>query len=191
MRRFVIFALVVIISTYATNVNAYNWIKEYEFPATRLVKVTRGKDNYDHMIYSFTDAQRRSALLFVCHGVEINGEYRAYMDGELHSDYATAVDNIIRRHIKSGEVSNDFEKVYFHTCHAGYAPQKTVMMPILNKPLQMALYNKGVQAHVEYFDSQGRVYALALWQDHPERPGTDGVDDVPGLIIAGDSEEEF
>ena len=68
MRRFVIFALVVIISAYATNVNAYNWIKEYEFSVTRLVKVPRGNNNYDHKIFSFTDAQGRPALLFVCHG---------------------------------------------------------------------------------------------------------------------------
>ena len=195
MRRFVIFALVMIISAYATNVSAYEWTTVYEFPATRLVMVPKGRSNFDHIIFSFTDAQGRSSLLFVCHGTESEGKYYAYMGDEWHSDYAWAVDNEIRYHIKRGEVRNNFERVYFLTCHAGYAPQKTVTMPVLKKDLQMAVYDKGVQGLRQYYDSQGRIYAVALMHSHGMVLGNDSIldsfdpTDEYGVIIAGDVKE--
>ena len=194
MKKLVVFALILFVSSIANTAGAYNWYLEYDLLATRLVMVPNGSDDEDHSIYSFTDAQGRPSLLFVCHGAESDGEYYACLGGEFYNDYASAVDNVIRYHINRGEIRNtNFEKVYFLTCHAGYAPQKTVTMPVLNKPLQMALYNKSVQAIGEYFDSQGRVYRVALFQDHYWAPGEDGIDDpttmVDNFFIAGDSDE--
>lgn len=195
MKKFIVLALFLVMSSFTSNADAYNWFKEYEFYATRLVKVPKGYNNFDHVIYYFTDAQGRPSLLFMCHGsVNNQGQYFAYMGDKWHSDYASAVDNEIRYHINRGEVRNNFEKVYFLTCHAGYAPQKTVTMPVLNKQLQMALYNKSVQGLREYYDYQGRVYYVELLQDHSNTLGEDTVTDsfnpvVDGVIIAGNADE--
>ena len=166
MRRLVVLVLVVIISAYATNVSAYNWIKEYEFPATRLVKVNGTDKSSGYLIYSFIDEQKRPSLLVICHGEEINGEYRVYMGREPRKDYAQEVDEIIRWHMDFDEIDEkSFEKVYLLTSYAGYAPQKTVIMPVLKKDLQMILYNKDLQGYEEIFDSQGKVMGIAIFRE--------------------------
>ena len=185
-------SLFLILDAFVNVVFAYNWVKEYDFPARRIVYVPRGYDNFDHIVYSFSNAQGRPCLLFVCHGTFNNQEeYLAYMGGNFYRDYAAAVDNEIRYHINRGEIgANSFEKVYFLTCHSGYAEQQEVTMPVLNKNLRMVIYNKGVQGLKEYFDSQWKVNRVVLLQDHPEIPwdgiGGEIFDDV---IIADDSED--
>ena len=67
-------------------------------------------------------------------------------------------------------------------------------MPVLNKQLQMALYNKSVQGITEHYDNWGRVYYVTLFQDHSSTLGTDSISDtfnpvVDGVIIAGIEEE--
>ncbi|MBR1806204.1 MAG: hypothetical protein IJ774_07455 [Selenomonadaceae bacterium] len=192
MRKLVIFALMMFVTSFANTVSAYNWHLEYDFPARRIVLVPDG-DNFDHIIYSFTNAQGRPSLLFVCHGAESDGVYYAYMGGKFYSNYAHAVDNEIRYHINRGEIKqNSFEQVYFLTCHAGYAAQREVVMPFLNKPLKMAIYNKSVQGLKEYFDSQWRVNRVVLLQDHPYVPGdldSNGSEIFDDVIIAGDSQD--
>ena len=194
MKKLVVFALMMFVSSIASTVSA-KWVTKYEFPATRLVLVPGITDEIDHTVYSFTDAQGRPSLLFACHGSAKRGEYYASLGEKRYKDYASAIDNEIRYHINRGDIRNtNFEKVYFLTCHAGYAPHKTVTMPVLDKPLQMAIYNKGVQAIGELLDSYGRVYHVILYEQHGSAPGEDGIDDPSTVvdnffIMAEDSDE--
>ena len=192
MRKLVIFALVMFVISFANVAGAYNWHLEYDFPARRIVTVPNGNDDYDHRVYSFVNAQGRPSLLFVCHGTYSDGVYYACLGGKFYSNYAWAVDNEIRYHINRGEIDrNSFEQVYFLTCHSGYAAQREVIMPVLNKPLKMAIYNKSVQGVKEYFDSQWRVNRVILLRDHPYTPGDlDSIGEVyEYVIIAGDSQD--
>lgn len=144
---------------------AYTWVEEFSFPAERLVAVP--DNNRDHEIYIFTDGNGYRSLLFACHGYgnERDG-YMATMGGKWYTDYAAAVDNEIRYHINRGEVrANSFDKVYFLTCYSGYAPQRSVTMPVLRKTLQMAVYNRGVEGICEHFDNYGYVRRLTLLRD--------------------------
>lgn len=177
MKRLIILASVLfIMSAYASTASA-GWIKEFGFPAKRLVTVPIGYavpadvDPHDHRIYSFQDGDGRSSLLFVCHGSESNGEYFACLGGKFYGDYAAAVDNEIRYHINRGEIKwGSFDKVYFLTCHSGYAPQKTVTMPVLQKRLQMVLYNKSYEGLLEYFNNNWEIYYVVLCKDLPGAP---------------------
>lgn len=167
MKRFFILALgaFLILGAYANAALAYTWVEEFSFPAERLVSVP--DNNGDHEIYIFTDGNGYRCLLFACHGYgnEQDG-YMAAMGGKLYQNYAAAVDNEIRYHINRGEVQRDsFNKVYFLSCYSGYAPQKSVTMPVLGKILQMVIYNRGVEGVCEHFDNYGYVRRLTLLRD--------------------------
>lgn len=154
-----------ILCVYVNTALAYTWVEEFSFPAERLVKVP--DNNGDHEIYIFTDGNGYRSLLFACHGYgnEQDG-YMATMGGKWYKNYAAAVDNEIRYHINRGEVSaNSFDKVYFVTCYSGYAPQRSVTLPVLRKVLQMAVYNRGVEGVCEHFDNYGYVRRLTLLRD--------------------------
>ena len=163
MKNSIIVALftVFVMCTGMTAVSAteYKWVEEYSFPAA--------DNNRDHEIYIFTDGNGYRSLLFACHGWgnERDG-YMATMGGKWYTNYAAAVDNEIRYHINRGEIrANSFEKVYFLTCYSGYAPTRSVTMPVLKKTLQMVLYNLGVEGICEYFDSYGYVRYISLLRD--------------------------
>ena len=169
MKKSIIIALVTILAIFSgiktAAADEYNWVEMFSFPAKRLVLVP--DNNRDHEIYIFTDGNGYKSLLFACHGWgnERDG-YMATMGGKWYTDYAAAVDNEIRYHINRGEVrANSFQKVYFLTCYSGYAPTRSVTMPVLGKELQMAVYNKGVEGICEYYDSYGYVVRLALLRD--------------------------
>lgn len=167
MKKMFILALGITLAlcAYVNTAFAYMWVEEASFPAERLVAVP--DNNRDHEIYIFTDGNGYRSLLFACHGYGNDQEgYMATMGGKWYRDYAYAVDNEIRYHINRGEVrANSFEKVYFLTCYSGYAPQRIVTMPVLRKPLQMALYNRGIEGICEHFDSYGYVRRLTLVRD--------------------------
>ena len=164
--------------------------EEFSFTAKKIVDVPKGRNDFDHKIYAFTDGDGRSSLLFVCHGARTRqNEYVAYMGGKYYINYANAVDNEIRYHIFRGEIKpGSFEKVYFLTCYSGYAPTKTVTMPVLRKNLQMALYSKRAQAFEEHLDNNWRVYYVTLYRDDPNENLSETNNARRNIIRAGDSE---
>lgn len=178
MKRLVIFVLAVIMAACANSVAAekYHWIEVFNFPAKRIVTVPSGYNDYDHRVYSFTDRNGQSSLLFVCHGtVNSQGEYTACMGGKYYTDYASAVDNEIRYHINRGEIrGNSFDNVYFLTCYSGYASQQNVTLPVLQKNLKMVLYERNVEGLCEIFDNNWRVARVSLLIDRPPLPGIYG-----------------
>lgn len=196
MKKFIILASVFfIMSAYASTAFA-GWKERFGFSAKRLVTVPitypvpEGVSPYDHRIYSFKDGDGRSSLLFVCHGSNYNGEYYACIGGKFYKNYSAAVDNEIRYHINRGEIrQGSFDKVYFLSCHSDYAAQKTIRMPVLQKNLQMVLYNKSREALIEYFDSSSKVYYVVLYEDLPDLPSDLSPADEKRIIVAGGSEE--
>lgn len=200
MKKFIIIVMsaFVLLSGCANSVAFAGWKKIFEFPARRLVTVPIGYavpadvDPHDHRIYSFRDGDGRASLLFVCHGSQSNGDYYACLGGKFYSDYAAAVDNEIRYHINRGEIRRgSFDKVYFLTCHSGYALQKTVRMPVLQKNLQMILYNKSYEGLLEYFDANWEVYYVVLCKDYPNLPTDLSPAEEKRIIKAGYAEEEY
>lgn len=175
--------LIAFFSFFAYTVNAAEprLVEIYHFPADRIVTVPNGPNDYDHRVYSFKDGNSRSSLLFVCHGtVDAQGTYYACMGGKYYSNYAAAIDNEIRYHINRGEINgNGFERVYFLSCHSGYAPRQTVTMPVLNKKLQMILYEKTPEWLCEVYNNKTwRVEYLHLLVERPSVPGMNGPSDV-------------
>lgn len=153
------------LGAYANAALAYTWVEEFSFPAERLVNVP--DNNGDHEVYIFTDGNGYRCLLFACHGYgNENDGYMATMGGKWYTNYAAAVDNEIRYHINRGEIqTNSFEKVYLLSCYSGYAPQRSVTMPVLKRTLQMVVYNRGVEGICEHFDNYGYVRSLTLLRD--------------------------
>lgn len=190
MKKFIlpVFVVFMLMSSYANaSEDEPNWKEEFSFAAKRIVTVPKGYDDYDHRIYSFTDGDGRSSLLFVCHGgVNAQGQYFAYMGDKWHSDYASAIDNEIRYHINRGEIrANSFDKVYFLTCYSGYAPQRRVTLPVLRKNLQMVLYTRSVEGLLEYFDNRWQVYYVGLYKDDPGGPSDINAGVAKRIIRAG------
>ena len=154
MKRLVIFVLAVIMAACANSVAAekYHWIEVFNFPAKRIVTVPSGYNDYDHRVYSFTDRNGQSSLLFVCHGtVNSQGEYTACMGGKYYTDYASAVDNEIRYHINRGEIrGNSFDNVYFLTCYSGYASQQMSRSPFFKRILKWYSTNETLRGFVKF-----------------------------------------
>ena len=180
MKKVIFLVLIALVSLWVGTVDAEPYlVKISEFPAKRIVTVPNGPEDYDHRIYSFRDGNNKSSLLFVCHGaIDAKGTYYACMGGKYYSNYAAAIDNELRYHINRGEINrNGFERVYFLSCYSGYAPRQTVTMPVLNKKLQMVLYEKTPEWICEYFDDSWRVYHVALLIDRPPVPGMNAPSD--------------
>lgn len=167
MKKFVVATIsaVFVLCACINTALAYTWVKEFTFPVDRLVSVP--DNNRDHEIYIFTDGNGYRCLLFACHGQGNDRDgYMATMGGKWYKNYAAAVDNEIRYHMSRGEVRpNSFEKVYFVSCYSGYAPQRSITLPVLKKTLQMAIYNRGVEGICEHINSQGYVIAITLLRD--------------------------
>ena len=193
MKKFIvlIFCMLVLMNFCANTAGAYNWVEAYSFPAKKIVTVFDHYNNdEDHSVYSFTDGDGRSCLLFVCHGtVTSEGDYAACLGGRYYTNYAAAVDNEIRYHINRGEITQGFDKVYFLTCYSGYAAQKRVTLPVLHKNLQMAIYSRNVEGLLEYLDNDWQVYYVGLYRDDPYggRLGGLNASDARRIKIAGDS----
>lgn len=181
MKKIIFLVLIALVGflTETANADEPRLVTIFEFPVKRIVTVPNGPDDYDHRVYSFKDGNGKSNLLFVCHGtVDNQGKYYAYMGGRFYSNYAAAIDNEIRYHINRGEInSNGFERVYFLSCYSGYAPMQTVTMPVLNKKLQMVLYEKNAEWLCEYYDDSWRVYYVALLVERPFVPGMNSQSD--------------
>lgn len=181
-------AIMIVCMSSAAAYSNYNWQCVYEFDAVKLVQMGSG-ENFDHAIYMFEDGDRRNALLFACHGTYRNNRYLACLAGDEFANYAGAIDAVLQYHIKKGKIrANSFSKVYLISCHAGYAPQKTVTLPNLNRQLQIAIYNKGVQA-ICVSNSRGNYVHVALIRDKPGAPS--GFNPPVGgeVIVLGEPEE--
>lgn len=135
----------------------YDWICDYEFPATPVVRCVNNDGEFDHNIYYFSAGDNK-CLVIVCHGTVDKSGYGIYMHDRYRSDYSQAVAESLAYWTRQGKLRNvgDFNYVFMNTCHAGYASASTIL-PIYNMKLVRAIDYKGITGFSESPASNGQV----------------------------------
>lgn len=135
----------------------YDWICDYEFPATPLVHCVDQKGDFEHNIYYFAAGNNR-CLVVLCHGFNDNNGFGILMHGQFRHDYASAVSESLAYWTRQGKMRNagNFNYVFMNACHTGYA-QPSVNLPVYNVSLVRAIDYKGVTGFSEKAYANGQV----------------------------------
>lgn len=142
---------------FATTVSAEeDWVCDYEFPATPVVRCVNNGE-FEHNIYYFA-AGNNKCLVVVCHGFVNNDGYGIFMHNRYRHDYPKAVAESIAYWTRQGKLSRagDFDYVFMHTCHTGYALAST-SLPIYDINLVRAIDYKGINWFSEQPSQNGQV----------------------------------
>ena len=134
------------------------WVCDYAFPATPVVKCVDQNGEFDHNIYYFSAGDNK-CLVVVCHGSGNSSEnYGTHMYGRYRHDYPNAVAESIAYWTQQGMMRNvgRFNYVFMSTCHSGYA-QQSVTLPIYNVSLVRAIDYKGITGFSEEPYGNGQV----------------------------------
>ena len=156
--------------TSAESYDNYDWICDYEFPVTPVVRcVNNGA--FEHNIYYFS-AGNNKCLVVLCHGFVNNDGYGILMHGQYRHDYAQAVAESIAYWTRRGMLKNvgNFDFVFMNTCYSGYAP-KTTTLPIYGINLNLAFDHKDVTGFSERRTRNGQVI-LSLYRAIPKQSKT-------------------
>lgn len=135
-----------------------DWICDYAFPATPVVRCVNQNGEFDHNIYYFSAGDNK-CLVVVCHGSgSSNSNYGTHMYGQYRHDYPNAVAETIAYWTQQGMMRNvgKFNYVFMNTCHSAYA-QPSVNLPVYNVSLVRAIDYKGVTGFSEEPYGNGQV----------------------------------
>ena len=135
----------------------YDWVCDYEFPATPLVHCVDQSGAFEHNIYYFAAGENR-CLVVLCHGFNDNNGFGILMHGQFRHDYANAVSESLAYWTRQGKMRNagNFNYVFMNACHTGYAKQ-SVTLPVYNVNLVRAIDYKGVTGFSEESYANGQV----------------------------------
>ena len=156
LRRILVIAFSVLLIAATASAEDYDYMSEYSFLATPVVKYNKSGE-FDHRIYYFAFGNNK-CLVFISHGSGDNSRYSIWIDGQRRYDYAQAVAETIAYWTRQGQLRNvgNFNYVFLHTCYTGYAPEHT-NLPIYNIDLQKAIDHKGVNYFIEIPLNNGQV----------------------------------
>ena len=134
----------------------YDWICDYEFPATPVVYCVNNGE-FEHNVYYFAAGDNKY-LVLVCHGFVNNDGYGIFMHNQYRHDYPQAVAESLAYWTRQGKLRNigDFNYVFMNTCHAGYATQTTTL-PVYHMTLARAIDYKGITGFSEDPLQNGQV----------------------------------
>ncbi len=135
----------------------YDWICDYMFPATPLVRCVDRNNEFDHNIYYFSAGNNR-CLVLLCHGFANSSGFGILMHSKLRHDYANAIAESLAYWTRQGKLTNtgNFDYVFLNACHTGYA-QSSIRLPIYNINLVRAIDYKGVTGFSEEPYQNGQV----------------------------------
>ena len=158
MKRFLMFiVLSVLLISRTASAAEEDYVCDYEFPATPLVRCVNNGE-FEHNIYYFAVGDNK-CLVVVCHGfVDNNGNYGIFMHNRHRYDYPQAITESVAYWTKQGKLRNagDFSYVFMHTCHTGYA-QSSTNLPVYNINLVRAIDYKGINWFSENYLDNGQV----------------------------------
>lgn len=166
-----------LIVTFAVSVTSaqedYDYQMFLDVPVKKIISCWDGS-TWDHSVYS-TRENGGDTLIIVCHGVDTgNNDYMIQINAEQRSDYAEAVEWILRYWESQGYLSGVYpKKILLHTCFSGKARYPKYTLTNFHKlNMQFATLYTGINAHSETYDQNGNVTRLQLYNALPIQPGT-------------------
>lgn len=172
MMRFFFAVSVLFLFGFNSSAEAIRGSLECEFTAKKLV-FQGSKDTFNHGIF-YANIGGNDVLLILCHARNVNGRYAIKLNGQLRSDYSTAVSELIDYWNMRGNFRNikNVDIILLGTCYGGYASNlilpKYVSIPKYGIPMVTVADYKG-KLFYNIGNSYGGMVNIQLYTDRKRR----------------------